>query len=116
MMLSDKNFFEFAAKSYRNHRCFSVAEFMEDFARFKYVKRLLNRYVKSGVLQERLIINHLISIYNVFDIGCANEMLFFNCDQYTHTALRTCLKYLSYLPEGSNSELDDNLMIVLNRL
>ena len=76
-MLNEKNFLEFASKSYSNPNCFSVDEFLEDLARIKYVKRLLNRYVSGGNLQERLIVNHIICIYNVFDIACANQMLFY---------------------------------------
>jgi len=112
-MLNEKNFFEFAVKSYTNPRCFSVEEFMEDFARIKYVKRLLNRYTKSKNLQERLLVNHLVSIYNVFDIACANEMLFFRCDKSSHPALRGFLGFLNYLPPESSGAIDQN---VVNRL
>jgi len=106
MMLNEKNFFEFAVKSYRNPRCYSINEFMEDFARIKYVKRLLNRYTNKGNLQERLIVNHLVSIYNVFDIACANEILFFRCDKSSHPALRAFLQFLNYLPEDSKGRID----------
>jgi hypothetical protein len=116
MMLSEKNFFEFATKSYRNTRCFSTKEFLDDYARFKYVKRLLNRYKKSRILQERLILNHLISIYNVFDITCANEMLFFKCEKNTHAALRSFLIYLSYLPTDRPVRSDKKLTKILDDL
>ena len=98
-MLHEKNFLEFATKSYTNHRCLSLSEFLDDLARIKYVKRLLNRYVRDNELQERLILNHLISIYNVFDISCANEMLFYKCDKDTLSALKTFLIFLNYIPD-----------------
>ena len=41
-------------------------EFIEDLKRFKYVKRLVNRYIESGYLADRLILNHLIVLHNVF--------------------------------------------------
>jgi hypothetical protein len=108
-MLNEKNFLEFASKSYSNPNCFSVDEFLEDLARIKYVKRLLNRYVSGGNLQERLIVNHIICIYNVFDIACANQMLFYKCEEKTYPALRSFLRYLNYLPPETleNSKFDE---------
>jgi hypothetical protein len=83
----------------------SADEFFEDLARFKYVKRLLNRYENKGDLQERLIVNHLISIYNVFDIDAANEMVFFKCDKKTWSALKSFLVFLNYLPYDVMTEI-----------
>jgi hypothetical protein len=117
-MLNEKNFLEFAVKSYRNPRCLDLEEFLEDLARIKYVKRLLNRYIKNDVLQERLIINHLMSIYNVFDIACANEMLFYRCDEKTWPALRSFLAFLNYLPREQilDNEFDEIIMKKLKML
>lgn len=117
-MLSEKNFLEFATKSYSNPRCLSIQEFLEDLARIKYVKRLLNRYIKGEDLQERLILNHLISIYNVFDIACANELLFYRCEPESWSALKAFLIFLNYLPENYRSEInvDKNVLRTLQIL
>jgi len=64
--LTEDNLFIFAAKHYYNPRGIDAEEFEEDLKRFKYVKRLLNRYIESDNLSERLILNHLIVIFNVF--------------------------------------------------
>lgn len=104
-MLSEKNFLQFATQSYRNPRCLSLEEFLEDLAHVKYVKRLLNRYVRDNDLQERLILNHLISIYNVFDIGCANEMLFYRCERETWPALKAFLLFLNYITDEVMPEI-----------
>lgn len=66
--LNDKNFLIFAAKHYYNPKCIDVEEFHEDLNRFKYIKRLINRYLDSGKLSDRLILNHLIVVFNSF--GC----------------------------------------------
>ena len=65
--LDNNNFLLFAANHYNNPGCTDILEFKEDLNRFKYIKRLFNRYEQSGDLQERLILNHLIVIYNVFE-------------------------------------------------
>lgn len=66
MKLTKENLVVYAAKHYYNPKCIDSEEFFEDLKKFKYVKRLLNRYRQSGELSERLIINHLIVIFNVF--------------------------------------------------
>ena len=66
--LTDKNFKLFAAQQYNNPECTDVEEFKNDLSRFKYLKRLLTRYEEHGELQERLILNHIIVLYNVFGI------------------------------------------------
>ena len=63
--LSKDNFELFAAQNYENLQATEVDEFRDDLNRFKYLKRLLRRYSSSGDLQERLILNLIIVIYNV---------------------------------------------------
>ena len=64
--LDDTNFMLYAAAHYDNPQCYDTDEFYDDLKRFKYLKRLLNRYKETGELKERLILNHLTVIYNVF--------------------------------------------------
>lgn len=64
--LNDANFLIYCAKHYDNPQCHSTEEFIEDIKRIKYIKKLLTRYVDSGELKERLILNHLIILNNVF--------------------------------------------------
>ncbi len=99
--LDNDNFELYAAKHYRNLSCISTEEFYEDVARFKYVLRLLRRYRQSGLIQERLILNHIIVIYNVFEIFAANKMMFFKIDEDLWPSLKSFLIYLNYLPENN---------------
>ena len=64
--LSDDNFLIYCAKHYDNPQCHSTEEFIEDLKRIKYIKKLITRYIDSGELKDRLILNHLIILYNVF--------------------------------------------------
>ena len=117
-MLNNKNFLEFATRAYSNPRCLSMEEFLEDLARIRYVKRLISRYLKKGELQERLILNHLISFYNVFGIDYANEMMFFRCEEEMWPVLKTFLVYLNYLPDDwyVKVPLDKKVMEILRKL
>ena len=64
--MTDENFLIYCAKHYNNPQCHSTEEFLEDLKRIKYIKKLITRYVESGDLKERLILNHIIILYNVF--------------------------------------------------
>jgi|TARA_R110000744_G_scaffold17549_7_gene47489 hypothetical protein len=95
--LNDDNFLIFAIKNYRNPSCTGMAELEDDLKRFKYLKRLLNRYTKTGEANERLVINHLVLLYNVFG-NATTEMLFFKLEEKYWSNLKTFLVFLNRLP------------------
>ena len=72
-ILTDDNYVMYAMKHYTNPHCRGVDEFQEDLNRIKYLKRLIRRYISSGELKDRLILNHIIVFYNVF----GNQTQFF---------------------------------------
>lgn len=83
--------------SYDNPACHDVLEFEEDLKRFQYLRKLFNRYQQFGELRERLILNHLIVLYNVFGYQTTN-MLFMKLDGY-HEYLKPFIEYLRHMPE-----------------
>lgn len=109
--LNNDNFDLYAAKHYRNHQCITVDEFYDDIAKFKYVVRLLRRYRDTGRIQERLLLNHIITIYNVFDISAANRMIFHRVDVNLWPALKTFLVYLNYIPENTYQNINIDLAL-----
>tara|TARA_B100001057_G_scaffold31388_2_gene28579 strand:- start:686 stop:1054 length:369 start_codon:yes stop_codon:yes gene_type:complete len=113
--LTNKNFTLFASQHYNNPECMDVEEFKDDLRRFKYLKRLLRRYETTGDLQERLILNHIIVIYNVFGIAAANKMMWFKVEEEHYSTLKTFLVFLHYLPEDYKVEIPLD-KIVINRL
>jgi len=116
--LTSRNFELFASQHYNNPECCEVEEFKEDLTRFKYLKRLLRRYEQSGDLQERLILNHIIVLYNVFGIKAANRMMWFKVEEEHYSALKTFLVFLNYLPEDYRVEipLDKNIVEKLRKI
>lgn len=96
--INETNFILYAAKHYSNPDCFDTDEFLTDLKRFKYVKRLLNKYKETGELKERLILNHIIIIYNIFGVVPATRMLFFRLNGH-HDSLKPFLEFLGYLPK-----------------
>lgn len=116
--LNNDNFLLYASKYYDNKQCTEVEEFYEDLNRFKYLKRLLRRYETNGELQERLILNHLIVLFNVFGIAHAKRMTFFKTDVSSLSTLKTFLVYLNYLKEDEYVDipLDAHIIKVLRNL
>ena len=96
--LDDSNFMLYAAANYDNPQCYDTDEFYDDLKRFKYLKRLLNRYKETGELKERLILNHLTVIYNVFGSTPATRLLFFKLEGYFNL-LKPFLVLMGHMPE-----------------
>lgn len=96
--LNNDNFLMYAMKAYNSPHCI-MSEFEGDLKRTKYLKRLFRRYKITKVLKERLILNHLILLYNVFGVEAATRILFFRVDEIDYDILKTFLIYLNYMPE-----------------
>lgn len=96
--LNDKNYLMFAIKHYDNPQSVTVDDFMEDMKKFKYLKRLLKRYLKTGVLRVNLILNHLIILFNTFGDGTIPLLLYKLGEEY-FPIVKTFLIYLDKYPE-----------------
>tara|TARA_R100000008_G_scaffold71948_1_gene49931 strand:- start:466 stop:858 length:393 start_codon:yes stop_codon:yes gene_type:complete len=101
-ILNDKNYVMYAMKEYDNPQCVGIEEFHEDLNRIKYIKRLFRRYSTTKELKERLILNHLIVLYNVFGIVPATRLLFFRIDKSDYKMLKTFIVFLNCCPEGDD--------------
>lgn len=97
-IIDNENFLIYAIKCYDRPHCV-MSEFKEDLKRFNYLKRLFRRYRKTGELKERLILNHLVVIYNVFGVEAATRLLFLRMSEEDYSALKTFLLFLAYMPE-----------------
>jgi hypothetical protein len=95
--LTENNFPLFAMKYYDNPNCIDVLEFQQDLDRIKYIKRLFKRYESTGDLKERLILNHLVILYNVFHPPALTRILALKLDNHLHI-LKPFLVYLGYWP------------------
>ena len=103
--LNEENFTLFAIRFYDNPQCTSTEEFYEDIRRFRYLKRLLKRYAKSGELRERLILNHLIVLSNLFGVENTIRMLEFKIEIEFWPILKSCLLYLRYIDEDWRTDI-----------
>ena len=95
--LTEDNLFLYAAKHYYKPQFSDIEEFYEDLKRFKYIKRLVNRYLDNGELGERLILNHLIVIFNSFGIEASLNMLDLKLDDKHWPVIKPFLIFLKYI-------------------
>lgn len=95
--LNNENIMMYAVKAYDKPNCI-MSEFKEDMKRFNYLKRLFQRYRRYDELRERLVLNHLMVLYNVFGVEVATRMLFFKVAKDDYPVLKTYLLFLNYMP------------------
>lgn len=113
--LTENNLFLYAAKHYYNPNFSDIEEFYEDLKRFKYIKRLVNRYLDNNELSERLILNHLIVIFNSFGIEASLNMLNLKLDERHWPVIKPFLIFLKYIlnDQYTGIKMDQE---VINRL
>tara|TARA_E500000178_G_scaffold319363_1_gene341588 strand:- start:12018 stop:12407 length:390 start_codon:yes stop_codon:yes gene_type:complete len=125
--LTDENVNLYQMKAYENPQCFSIDEFMDDMKRIKYIKRLFYRYHTKKILKERLILNHLVVLYNVLGNEACTRILFLKTDEVQYYILKSFLLFINKLPvkvEGIRSKdiftsdisLDENIISVLREI
>ena len=104
--LNDDNYLIFAIKHYDNPQAVTYEDFLNDMKKFKYVKRLLKRYKKTGDLKSHLLINHFIVIYNVFQ-DATTPLLFYKIEKELWSPMKTFIMFLGKLPEHPRSFISD---------
>ena len=88
-------------KCYNAPHCI-MSEFESDIKRTKYLKRLFRRYKVTKILKERLILNHIILLNNVFGPIPTARILFYKIDERDYDILKTFLEYLDIMPDEVN--------------
>ena len=122
--LNEGTFLMYSMKEYNNIQCVDIEEYYDDLKKIKYIKRLFNIYKNDGQLKERLILNHLITWYNVFSLQAGTRILFYKIEEHFWPMLKTFLIFLERMPDkiesirgqtilSTNINLDDG---IVNRL
>jgi hypothetical protein len=104
--ITPQNVVMYAIKNYDNPQCEGEKEFEDDLKRFKYIKRLLRRYYDTGVLKERLLLNHLIGLNNVFSVEAATTLLLYKIQPTYWPALKSFLIFLNSISDNELTEIE----------
>jgi len=116
--ITSDNVIMFAIKHYDNPQCEGEKEFYDDMKRFKYIKRLLRKHKDTGVLKERLLLNHIIVLNNLFGAEACVTLLLFKIQREYWDTLKSFLLYLNIIREDELKEVQENkeILEVLRKL
>ena len=116
--LTNDNIIMFAIRHYDNPQCEGEYEFHDDMKRFKYIKRLLRKYHDTGILKERLLLNHLIVLHNVFETTPCVTLLLYKIQEEYWSTLKSFLIFLNSITEDelTHVEEDQNVLEILRKV
>ena len=116
--ITSENVLMFAIRNYTNPHCEGEKEFEDDLKRFKYIKRLLRKYYDTEVLKERLLLNHIIVLNNVFGPDACATLLLFKIQPEYWPVLKSFLLYLNIIREDElqQTEKDESVFEILRKL
>ena len=114
--ITPQNVVMYAIKNYDNPQCEGEKEFEDDLKRFKYIKRLLRRYYDTGVLKERLLLNHLIVLNNVFSMEAATTLLLYKIQPTYWPALKSFLIFLNSISDNDLTEIEHDKLYYTHQL
>lgn len=98
IILTDENLNDYLKNHY--DKVIDEKEFEEEKLRFKHIKKLITRYITNGEsdLKERLILNHLIILINVFGIEATVRTIFLKMPEQL-SYIKPFLILLNVLPK-----------------
>ena len=116
--VTQENYLIVAAKHYNNPQCSSTDEFYADLDRIKYIKRIINRYLETGDLSDRLLLNHIIVFCNVFGIEIGVKMMAVKLDYKYWSVIKPILVFLKYIEPTDliGIVMDTNVIKVLREI
>ena len=106
--ITTENVMMFAIKHYDNPQCEGEKEFHDDMKRFKYIKRLLRKHKDSDILKERLLLNHIIILNNLFGPEACVTLLLFKIQQEYWGTLKSFLLYLNMIRDDELQDVESN--------
>ena len=110
--ITTQNFVMYAVRHYENPQCEGEKEFHDDMKRFKYIKRLLKKYKLNGELKERLLLNHIIVLRNLFGTEACVTLLLFKTQTEYLGVLKSFLIFLNMIREDELTEIEsDNYVL-----
>jgi len=123
-VISEKNFLQRALRCYDNPQCITLDEFQEDLNRFSHIKKIITKYVEGqGEINDRLVLNHLVTLFNVFGLEALLFVLF-KIEQKHWGIIFPFLILLNKLPDyipelqlaTADIELDKNIIEKLRQI
>ena len=103
---------QFAKDGYNQGRVFNDAHFEEDFGRFQKSKRIANKFLRKGELDEGLLINHVIILLNVFGKDITNTIFRLTLDDVQFSIIKAVLIFTRQYDFTISPDVFPNRIIV----
>ena len=110
--INAENVVMYAIRHYNNPHCEGEKEFEDDLKRFKYIKRLLRKYHDTNILKERLLLNHLIVLNNVFGAEASTTLLLYKIQKEYWSTLKSFLIFLNTITEEELGHIDEDKKVL----
>ena len=110
--ITSENVVMYAIKHYDNPQCEGDKEFQDDLKRFKYIKRLLRKYYETDILKERLLLNHIIVLKNVFGPEASTTLLLYKIQREYWPALKSFLIFLNSITEDELTHIEEDMSVL----
>ena len=110
--ITPENVVMYAIRHYDNPQCEGEKEFQDDLKRFKYIKRLLRKYYETGILKERLLLNHLTVLNNVFGTTASTTLLLYKIQEEYWPALKSFLLFLNSITKDELSHVQEDEIVL----
>ena len=110
--ITNANVMMFAVRHYDNPQCEGEKEFHDDMKRFKYIKRLLRKYKDTSVLKERLLLNHIIILNNLFGPEACVTLLLFKIQREYWETLKSFLLFLNIIRDDELQNIKENKSVL----
>lgn len=112
--MNDTQFLLYAAKHYDNQYCLSLEDFYNDLGVFTTLKKLFTKYHLHKTVKERLVLNYLLGLMNVFDTNFVIRILLQRVQKEHYSAVKSFLLYLQRCPETIT--LLDGTLVILSEI
>lgn len=117
-MKSDADFLHLALHSYSNRQCNTVEEFNSDLNRITIIRKMIRQYLISGEITYRLVLNHIVILFNVFGTS-AMALILYKIEPEYHPILFPFLQTLNRLSlpeEMIDVQFDQTIVKELERI
>ena len=90
-----KLFLKIAIDAYSNKYNYNEDDFKKDIFRFFIIRKMIRRFLNSGLISEKLILNNIIVCLNIFGINAVNVILKMMCSDKEFEIVKSCLLFLN---------------------
>lgn len=100
-------------KTYSNRSSFfNTHEFEKDINNVLTAKKMVSRFIKSGQLNEKLLLNNVIVSLNAFGIRTTNLLFRIICTDLQFSVIKALLMFLRCYDYDIGEEVDPHRIIV----